>query len=177
MVNPASELFEQHPDWVIRQPHREPELSRNQLDLDLSRPEVREFAWKVIDRHLGHNPGISYVKWDANRYITQPGSPTCRRTSNPTCSLITTSRSMRSWRAWPKTLPAGHGHALLGRRRPRGLRRAQVLPLLLAQRQYRPAQPRLHPMGLQPFLPRLAPLPRTSRAWAIVQSSSRWTSP
>ncbi len=74
MVNPQSELYEQHPDWVIGQPHREPELSRNQLDLDLSRPEVREFAWKCIDDTLGPNPGITYVKWDANRYVTQPGS-------------------------------------------------------------------------------------------------------
>jgi alpha-galactosidase len=74
MVNPASDLFEQHPEWAIRQPHRELELSRNQLDLDLSRHEVREFAWNVIDRTLGPNPGISYVKWDANRYVTQPGS-------------------------------------------------------------------------------------------------------
>ncbi len=74
MVNPASDLFEQHPEWAIRQPHRELELSRNQLDLDLSRPEVSEFVWKVIDNTLGPNPGISYVKWDANRYVTQPGS-------------------------------------------------------------------------------------------------------
>jgi len=74
MVNPASDLFEQHPDWAIRQPHRELELSRSQLDLDLSRPEVREFAWQVINHTLGPNPGISYVKWDANRYVTQPGS-------------------------------------------------------------------------------------------------------
>lgn len=74
MVNPASDLFEQHPDWVIRQPHRELELSRNQLDLDLSRPEVREFAWQVVDQTLG-TPRVGYVKWDANRYITQPGSP------------------------------------------------------------------------------------------------------
>ncbi len=74
MVNPASDLYEAHPDWAIRQAHREPQLSRNQLDLDLSRPKVREFAWQVIDRTLGPNPGISYVKWDANRYVTQPGS-------------------------------------------------------------------------------------------------------
>ena len=74
MVNPASDLFERHPEWAVRQLHRELELSRNQLDLDLSRPEIREFAWKVIDNTLGPNPGISYVKWDANRYVTQPGS-------------------------------------------------------------------------------------------------------
>ena len=74
MMNPKSDLFEHHPEWAIRQPHRELELSRNQLNLDLSRPEVREFAWKVIDHTLGQNPGIGCLKWDANRYVTQPGS-------------------------------------------------------------------------------------------------------
>ncbi|HTL16445.1 MAG TPA: alpha-galactosidase, partial [Patescibacteria group bacterium] len=74
MVNPASDLFEQHPDWAIGQRHREPILGRNQRVLDLSRPEVREFTWKVIQDTLTPNPGISYVKWDCNCYVTQPGS-------------------------------------------------------------------------------------------------------
>ena len=74
MVNPRSELYERHPEWAMAEPHRQPEVSRNQLDLDLTRPEAREFAWKVIENTLGSNPGISYVKWDANRYVTQPGS-------------------------------------------------------------------------------------------------------
>lgn len=74
MVNPASDLFEQHPDWAIGQKHREVILGRNQRVLDLSRPEVREFVWKVIQDTLTPNPGISYVKWDCNCYVTQPGS-------------------------------------------------------------------------------------------------------
>lgn len=74
MVNPASDLYERHPEWAIRQPYREPQTSRNQLALDLSRPEVKEFVWDCIDELFGPNPGISYVKWDCNRYITQPGS-------------------------------------------------------------------------------------------------------
>jgi alpha-galactosidase len=73
MVNPKSELFEKHPDWVIRQPKREPELKRNQLTLDLTRPEVQKFEWQVIEETLGV-PGISYAKWDCNRFLTQPGS-------------------------------------------------------------------------------------------------------
>ncbi|HWC60866.1 MAG TPA: alpha-galactosidase [Verrucomicrobiae bacterium] len=73
MVNPSSDLYEKHPDWAIQQMHREPILSRNQLDLDLSRPEVRDFVWGVIDRTLG-TPGVSYTKWDANRFVSQPGS-------------------------------------------------------------------------------------------------------
>jgi alpha-galactosidase len=73
MVNPSSDLFEKHPNWAIQQNFREPILSRNQLDLDLSRPEVRDFVWGVIDDTLG-TPGVSYTKWDANRFVSQPGS-------------------------------------------------------------------------------------------------------
>lgn len=74
MVNPKSELFDRHPDWVIRQPKRELELQRNQLVLDLTRPAVQKFEWNTIKSILGV-PGITYVKWDCNRYLTQPGSP------------------------------------------------------------------------------------------------------
>jgi alpha-galactosidase len=75
MVNPKSELFEQHPDWAIRQPNRELLFGRNQLVLDLTRPAVQEFARGIIDRTFGPNPGITYTKWDCNRFVTQPGSP------------------------------------------------------------------------------------------------------
>jgi alpha-galactosidase len=74
MVNPKSELFDAHPDWVIRQPKRELELQRNQLVLDLTRPAVQEFEFGVISNILSV-PDISYAKWDCNRYLTQPGSP------------------------------------------------------------------------------------------------------
>ena len=74
MVNPLSELYERHPDWAIRQQGREPLLSRNQLVLDLTRPDAKAHAWNAIEQTLKPNPGIGYVKWDANRFITQPGS-------------------------------------------------------------------------------------------------------
>ena len=75
MVNRVSDLFEQHPEWVLRD-RREPREHRNQLVLDTLRPEVRGFAAGVVDRALDHDPGITYVKWDANRPITDPGSAT-----------------------------------------------------------------------------------------------------
>lgn len=75
MVNPKSELFEKHPNWAIQQPKRPLDLQRNQLVLDLANPEVEAYAYSVLDRTLRENPGISYVKWDCNRYLTQPGSP------------------------------------------------------------------------------------------------------
>ncbi len=74
MVNPKSELFEKHPDWVIRQPKRELDLQRHQLVLDLTRPAVQEFELNTIKSILGV-PAVNYVKWDCNRYLTQPGSP------------------------------------------------------------------------------------------------------
>lgn len=74
MVNPESELYKKHPDWVIGQPNRPLDLSRNQLILDLSNPKVREFVYNVIDQTLTENPGISYIKWDCNRFVTNSGS-------------------------------------------------------------------------------------------------------
>ncbi|NDW08576.1 alpha-galactosidase [Dysgonomonas sp. 520] len=74
MVNPDSELYEKHPDWVIAQPHRERVLQRNQLILDLSNPKVQEFVYNTIDNILTENPGIEYVKWDCNRYVFNSGS-------------------------------------------------------------------------------------------------------
>ncbi|MDR1225347.1 MAG: alpha-galactosidase [Prevotellaceae bacterium] len=74
MVNPKSELYEKHPDWIITQPNREMLTQRNQLLLDLSNPKVQEFVYNSIDKILTDNPGIDYVKWDCNRYITNSGS-------------------------------------------------------------------------------------------------------
>lgn len=74
MVNPTSELYAAHPEWVIGQPGRERREERNQLVLDLCREEVRDFVVATVDRVLGDNPGITYLKWDANRDITEPGS-------------------------------------------------------------------------------------------------------
>ena len=74
MVNPKSELYEKHPDWVITAANRELDLQRNQLILDLSNPQVVEYVYSCIDRLLSENKGISYIKWDCNRYITNAGS-------------------------------------------------------------------------------------------------------
>ncbi len=74
MVNPKSALYEAHPDWVISEPGRERRQERNQLVLDVLQPEVRTFVVGVIDKVLQDHPRISYLKWDANRDITEPGS-------------------------------------------------------------------------------------------------------
>jgi alpha-galactosidase len=74
MVNPASALYREHPDWVTGEPGRPQRQDRNQLVLDLCQESVREFAAGVVHTVLSDNPGISYLKWDANRDISEPGS-------------------------------------------------------------------------------------------------------
>ncbi|QNF34768.1 alpha-galactosidase [Adhaeribacter swui] len=69
MVNPKSELYEKHPDWVIRQPKREEHLYRNQLVLDLSNPKVQDFVFGVLDNIMTKNPNVAFFKWDCNAVI------------------------------------------------------------------------------------------------------------
>ena len=68
MVSEDSDLYRTHPDWVLQIPGREPNRSRNQLVLDFSRKEVREYMKKFIDDTLSC-ANISYVKWDMNRSV------------------------------------------------------------------------------------------------------------
>ena len=68
MVNPDSDLYRAHPDWVLAD-HRYPLVfGRYQLVLDLARPEVSDYLFEKIDAVLGAND-ISYVKWDMNREL------------------------------------------------------------------------------------------------------------
>ena len=75
MVNPKSELFEKHPDWVIQQPNRDTYYYRNQLVLDISNPKVQDYVFGVIDRIMTDNPEVAYFKWDCNSPITNIYSP------------------------------------------------------------------------------------------------------
>lgn len=75
MVNPKSELFEQHPDWAIRQPNRDTYYYRNQLVLDLSNPKVQDYVFSVVDNLMKENPDLAYFKWDCNSPITNIYSP------------------------------------------------------------------------------------------------------
>lgn len=69
MVNPKSELYEKHPDWVIRQPERPEIYYRNQLVLDLSNPEVQDFVFGIVDNLFVKNPELAFIKWDCNAVI------------------------------------------------------------------------------------------------------------
>ena len=75
MVNPKSELFEKHPEWVITLPNRDTYYYRNQLVLDMSNPKVQDFVFGVVDRIMTENPDVAYFKWDCNSPITNIYSP------------------------------------------------------------------------------------------------------
>lgn len=73
MISPDSDLYRAHPDWAIQIPNKSGTLSRGQYVLDLSRPEVVDYAYESVASIL-RSADISYVKWDMNRPITDAGS-------------------------------------------------------------------------------------------------------
>lgn len=75
MVNPKSELYEKHPDWIIKYTNRAENYQRNQLVLDLTNPDVQKFVYTMIDDLLTKNPDLAYIKWDCNRTMTNEYSP------------------------------------------------------------------------------------------------------
>lgn len=68
MVNVKSELYEKHPDWVLRHPDFEPSYGRGggQLLLDLTNPKVQDYVFSIVDNLLTAYPDIYYIKWDNN---------------------------------------------------------------------------------------------------------------
>ena len=73
MVNLDSDLYRAHPDWVLNAAPAPLLLSRNQLVLDLTRTEVQEYLFEQLDNLLSEY-AITYLKWDMNRVINQPGN-------------------------------------------------------------------------------------------------------
>ena len=90
MTNLFAELYDAHPDWVIKSPHRElhPGRGRTQLVLDMGNPKVQDFVFSVVDdlminygpqsalvqSHPEEYEPITYIKWDANMEVLNAGS-------------------------------------------------------------------------------------------------------
>ncbi len=72
MVNPDSDLYRAHPDWVLAVDGIEQTPFRHQYALDISRAEVSDYLFERIDAILRDN-AISYIKWDMNRDLNHPG--------------------------------------------------------------------------------------------------------
>lgn len=74
MVNPKSELAENHPDWIVKAKGRPVPTTRNQWLLDMTNPEVQDFVFGVFDDVMQQSKNITYIKWDANRHAESVGS-------------------------------------------------------------------------------------------------------
>ena len=72
MVNPDSDLYRKHPDWVLDFPGRPRSEERNQLVLNLARQDVRDYVYGFLDKLLSENQ-IAFLKWDYNRNWSEPG--------------------------------------------------------------------------------------------------------
>ena len=72
MVNPNSDLYRQHPDWVFHYPNRTRHETRNQLMLNLAREDVYQYLYSCFSTLLREN-NIKFIKWDMNRGVTEPG--------------------------------------------------------------------------------------------------------
>lgn len=76
MTNTVSELYENHPEYIIKAPKREVVKGRGgtQLVLDMANPKVQELVFTVVDTLMTKYPEIDYIKWDANAPIMEHGS-------------------------------------------------------------------------------------------------------
>ncbi len=81
MVNKDSNLYRAHPDWIISAPNRFESHARHQNVLDFSRNEVVDYIYEMIAKVIRES-SISYIKWDMNRYMSEPyskGSAPCEQ--------------------------------------------------------------------------------------------------
>lgn len=76
MANTKSELFEKHPDWIMKIDNRLLSTSRGktQVVLDLTNPKVQDFVFGVVDNLMTKHPEITYMKWDDNSSLMDYGS-------------------------------------------------------------------------------------------------------
>ena len=80
MVNPDSDLFRAHPDWVLKPTEgRLPMQGRTQQVVDLTNPDAYDYIYGAMDKLVGEL-GIDYIKWDHNKLVTEAVSP---RTGRP----------------------------------------------------------------------------------------------
>ena len=72
MVNPDSDLYRKHPDWAMHFPDRQRTEARNQLVLNVAKPEVKQYLFDFLDDLVTKND-IAFLKWDYNRNWSEPG--------------------------------------------------------------------------------------------------------
>lgn len=104
MVNPDSDLYRAHPDWVIREETRPMSQQRNQYVLNLARDDVRDWAIQWLDKLMDENQ-LDYLKWDMNRYVTEKGWPGATREERDGMSIRYTQNLLAIWKHMNESHP------------------------------------------------------------------------
>lgn len=73
MLSVDTPLFKAHPNWIIGNPDKNISHGRNQFVLDFSNPDVVDNIFEQMSEVLSTS-NIDYIKWDMNRYISEPFS-------------------------------------------------------------------------------------------------------
>ena len=68
MINEDTNLYREHPDFMIRVPDRKGVKGREQFVLDFTRKDVRDYI-KTMMVNILKNANIAYIKWDMNRSL------------------------------------------------------------------------------------------------------------
>ncbi len=90
MVNPDSDLYRAHPDWILQEPGRIPVMGRYQQVLDLTKEGAYNHVLSQVDAVLSEN-NIAYIKWDHNRHLSDPisdGRPVVNKQAHALNSLF-----------------------------------------------------------------------------------------
>ena len=127
MVNPDSDLYRKHPDWVLNFPGRPRTEQRNQLVLNLARPDVRDYVFGFLDKLLTEND-IAFLKWDYNRNWTEPGWDQLPAGRAEEGLRRVHAQPLRHPRRAARQASQGGDRVLLRRRRPRRSRHSAATP-------------------------------------------------
>ena len=92
MTNSLSELYEAHPEYVIKPTNREPVMGRGgtQMVLDMANPKVQDLVFHVVDTLMTKYPEIDYIKWDSNAPVTCSSTTTAAWPRRSTASAPST---------------------------------------------------------------------------------------
>ena len=138
MVNPDSDLYRKHPDWVINFPGRPRTEGRNQLLLNLARPDVTEYVYHWLDELVSNND-IDFLKWDYNRNWSEPGWDAMPVADQKKIYVAYVQQPLRHPRSPAREASQARNRILLRRRRPRRSRHHAPHRRGLALRQHRRA--------------------------------------